>query len=285
MLATWARDVYRSDERAALRRAIDTIASPNTGDGFASNGVYTFFDPDAKETLYIGLARDLSDRFAQHNGLIRMPENGCKVAQVRDWFQNHDRLGYAALLQSPFSQAGVARQRGKPTQEFFDEESNVFWSYDPEGLSHIADVEGQLIAAYVERFGKLPPWNKIHGFRDVHNAPTPNTVGLLDLAAGASDSLLLSRASIRELADDPEMLHFEETLHMGRFGAIELTGGRGIDSPAIIESLQQQANMPEHLETGLVRAWNRMCELDYFFRPAPPPARSDVPGRMRRRST
>src|SRR5687768_10054737 len=107
MLVTWVRDVYTDIQRSEMRAAIDSIASPNTYDGFASNGIYVFFDPESREVLYIGLARDLSERFAQHNGLVRMREDGCKVRQIAAWFETHDRLGYAAALQSPFSQAGV----------------------------------------------------------------------------------------------------------------------------------------------------------------------------------
>lgn len=89
MLLTWARDVYRSSERAELRAALDHIASPVFSFGFASAGVYVFFDPEHHDILYIGLARDLSERFAQHNSLVKMSATGCKRQQVRDWFDSH----------------------------------------------------------------------------------------------------------------------------------------------------------------------------------------------------
>jgi hypothetical protein len=201
MLVTWVRDVYTDNERSEMRAAIDSIASPNTYDGFASNGVYVFFDPESREVLYnwLVLARDLSERFAQHNGLIRMQEDGCKIRQIAAWFASNDRLGYAAALQSPFSQAGVGRQRGKPTREFYDEESGVFWGYDSEGLDHIADVEGQLIAAFTRRTGALPRWNKVQGRVAQGNMPT-ESYALLEMATGQADSLLLARRTIRQLA-------------------------------------------------------------------------------------
>jgi hypothetical protein len=172
MLVTWIRDVYTFDDRSSMRWAIDAIASPLDYVGFASNGVYVFFDPESQNILYIGLARDLSERFAQHNGLVSMESQSCKIDQIRDWWNTHGSLGYAIGVQSPFSQASVGRQRGTPTAAFYDEEADVFWDYPDEGLDHIAEVEGQLIAAYKERHGNLPPWNKIGGRLNQHNLPT-----------------------------------------------------------------------------------------------------------------
>lgn len=280
MLVTWIRDTYSAEDSGVLRRAIDVIASPLAYHGFASNGVYVFFDPMTQAVLYIGLARDLSERFAQHNGLVHMRPEGCKVREVRAWMRGHGALGYAIAVQSSFSQAGVARQRGTPTAAFYDEESGEFWGYDDEGLDHIADVEAQLIASFQERHQRLPPWNKIHGRRTAFNAPTTNTYALLELAAGRTDSLLLSRRTIRELAASPDALLREETMHVGRMGALEDTFGLGIDSAEIIKSLYRRVHMPQYADTGLVEAWDELCTADYWHEPPPPPATESIPGQV-----
>lgn len=280
MLVTWIRDSYSFDDRGEMRRAVDTIASPRDYGGFASNGVYVFFDPESHAVLYIGLARDLSERFAQHNGLVVMRPEGCKVRQIRDWMRDHSTLGYAIAVQSSFSQAGVARQRGTPTAAFYDEESGIFWGYEDEGLEHIADVEAQLIAAYHRRHHRLPPWNKVHGRRTTHNAPTTNTYALLELASGRIDSLLLSRRTIRQLAVSRTALLREETMHVGRMGALEDTVGLGVDSGQVIESLYRRVQLPEYAETGLVEAWNEIWTVDYFHESPPPPATESTPGQV-----
>ena len=69
--------MYGNDERTEMRDAIDDIASPLDSYGFASAGIYVFFDPIKFEVLYIGLAGDLAQRFAQHNGLASMPASVC----------------------------------------------------------------------------------------------------------------------------------------------------------------------------------------------------------------
>lgn len=284
MLATWIRDVYMIEDSASMRAAIDAIASPLNHGGFASNGVYVFFDPESHDILYVGLARDLSERFGQHHGLVAMDPKGCKLDQIRYWWTSHATLGYAVCVQSPFSQVSVGRQRGTSSAAFYDEETDSFWDYPDEGLRDIADVEGQLIAAYKERHRHLPPWNKIGGSLGLNNQPTANTYTLLELASGRIDCLSLSRRTIRELADDPWALYVEETMHLGRMAAIEDTFGIGIDSPTIIDSLQRRANMPEYAETGLIEAWNHLCEVNYFMEAPPPPANEATPGRLKRRT-
>lgn len=265
---------------ARVRSAIDAIASPLNYGGFASNGVYVFFDPSSHDILYIGLARDLSERFAQHHGLVSMDPKSCKVALIREWFATHALLGYAICVQSPFSQVGVGRQRGTPSAEYYDEESGAFWGYPDDGLDQIADVEGQLIAAYKTRHRRLPPWNVISGRLGSGNQPTASSYGHLELASGRIDSLLLSRRTIRELAEDREALLDEETMHLGRMAATEDNFGLGIDSATVITSLQRRANMPEYACTGLVERWNRLCEIDYFAELPPVPANDGTPGRF-----
>lgn len=67
------REKFASDEREAVRKALDDIASPEDGWGFSSAGLYSFWDPETRQVLYVGLAIDLSERLGQHTGLIPSP--------------------------------------------------------------------------------------------------------------------------------------------------------------------------------------------------------------------
>lgn len=274
VLVTVARDVYTDVDRRAVYNAIDDLASPLDGMGFASNGVYVFFDPTSRELLYIGLARDLAYRFGQHNGLIKTKPSSCKIGHINGWFEHRDALGYAMLLQSPVYQSKTGRQTGTEMQEYFDEETGVFYEYEPEALTHIRDVEGQLIADVRERQGALPPWNKIASAEHEGNRPGKYTANLLDLTTGAGDSLLVARRTIRELEADPTAYYFEESLHAARLyaathAAIE---GTATTDRLILEGIRfhQQQEMQQALRDA--NPYLRMIERGYPWGEPPVPA-------------
>ena len=70
-----------------LANAIDDLCSPNDNYGWASAGIYCFWDYYAEAILYIGLASDLAVRFKQHNGIIPL-ESGSKQKQIEEYFSN-----------------------------------------------------------------------------------------------------------------------------------------------------------------------------------------------------
>lgn len=278
MLATWIRDVYGNGDRIEMRAAIDDIASPLDSYGFASAGVYVFFDPIKFEVLYIGLARDLAQRFAQHNGLVSMPASGCKRAQLERWFRHHGSLGYAIFVQSCIDQVAVARQAGTMSAEYYDEENDAFWGYGESGLEDIKANEGVLIAAYLQRHGNLPRWNKIGGATHSRERATPGIYAQLDLATGLIDSLLLARKTIRQLSSDPTAMTYEEALHVGRQWSIMNNFGTGIDSPTILKSLAEEAEKRKLQNPWLYRVVNRINVSGYHTLPPPPPASENTPG-------
>lgn len=288
MLATWIRDVYGDDQRSDLREAIDGIASPLDNYGFASAGVYIFFDPTNFDVLYIGLARDLSVRFAQHNDLVTMSADGCKREQVKEWFGKRKSLGYAAFVQSCYDQVAVSRQAGTMSAEYYDEESDAFWGYDESGLEDIKANEGALIAAYSGYHGRLPLWNKIGGARHARQRAPQRLYGQLELAAGAVDSLLLARRTIRELWNEPVSMSYEEALHAGRQLAILKTFGIGVDSLIIVKSMVEQAEKRKHIDPNLLELSNCIYSSGYYMLPPPAPGSEKTPGsiayEMRQRS-
>lgn len=82
MFGTIIMDSNKADEAEQMANNIDEICSPMDSLGWASAGIYSFWDYYTKEVLYIGLASDLCIRFKQHNGLHSIAENACKIRQM-----------------------------------------------------------------------------------------------------------------------------------------------------------------------------------------------------------
>ena len=164
MFGTIIMDSYKSDEVELMSQYIDDLCSPMDLYGWASAGIYSFWDYYTKEILYIGLASDLYVRFRQHNGLLPISENACKFKQIRSYFSLHERLGYSILVQSPLSQPIVHRNK-EQYQDFLNiPQGSPIPNYaGEEGLEHIRQAEGQLIESYKQIVGSVPPWNKIGG--------------------------------------------------------------------------------------------------------------------------
>ena len=83
MFGTVIIDAYRENEKQQMADAIDDLCCPNDNYGWASAGIYCFWDYYTHEVLYIGLAGDLAERFMQHNGLLHV-ESGSKEKQINE---------------------------------------------------------------------------------------------------------------------------------------------------------------------------------------------------------
>lgn len=206
MFGTIIMDSYKSDEVELMSQYIDDLCSPMDLYGWASAGIYSFWDYYTKEILYIGLASDLYVRFRQHNGLLPISENACKFKQIRSYFSLHERLGYSILVQSPLSQPIVHRNK-EQYQDFLNiPQGSPIPNYaGEEGLEHIRQAEGQLIESYKQIVGSVPPWNKIGG--DVFSRKYATRSNYLHVVRafsnGTPDNYLVSRATIRELSENP----------------------------------------------------------------------------------
>lgn len=164
MFGTIIMDSYKSDEIELMSQNIDLLCSPMDSYGWASAGIYSFWDYYTKEVLYIGLASDLCVRFRQHNGLLPISENACKFKQIQSYFSQHERLGYSILVQSPLSQPIVHRNKEQYRNFMNAPKGSPIPNYaGEEGLEHIRQAEGQLIESYKQIVGTVPPWNKIGG--------------------------------------------------------------------------------------------------------------------------
>ena len=148
MFGTVIIDAYTKNEAEQLAIAIDNLCNPTDSYGWASAGIYSFWDYNTHEVLYIGLASDLAERFKQHNGLLDMSEDGCKRRQIEEYFGTHEKLGYTIFLQSPLSQPMVHRNR-KQYEKYAAEINTPVQEYvSDQGIADIKRVERILIEAY-----------------------------------------------------------------------------------------------------------------------------------------
>ncbi|HDZ45839.1 hypothetical protein LCGC14_0166980 [marine sediment metagenome] len=208
MLSTFIRDIYAQHETEELAEAIEDIASSVDTNGWASAGVYCFWDPKENEVLYIGLARDLSVRFREHNNLKSCPAHSCKRDKVAEWFQSNERLGYSILVQSQLSQPEVTRN-----SKGFCPSTGSFL-YD--ALQAIKISEGVFIEAQKLAKGKFSPWNKVGGYYYGKDKATSDHQEFIELFTNRRIDTSVALSSIRELSSDATLETFELYLHVVR---------------------------------------------------------------------
>ena len=182
MFGTVIIDAYRENEKQQMADAIDDLCCPNDNYGWASAGIYCFWDYYTHEVLYIGLAGDLAERFMQHNGLLHV-ESGSKEKQINEYFKSHELLGYSIFVQSPLSQPLV--HRNKNQYEKFAKQINapVQDLLCEQGKNDIHRVEGILIEAYRGKHGDFPRWNRIGGDIEGQNRVLPNNYNIVNAFA------------------------------------------------------------------------------------------------------
>lgn len=236
MWGTFILDIYRREEAADLRNALEDLLGPESGSAWSTGGVYLFWDPVNRKPLYVGIAGDLPVRFAQHNSLRSCPAAACKREQIASYFDEHEALGYTVLALSSLSQPSTARQRD--ILDLCDRDLiELNEALSAEVLEEIRTVEGRLIADAKMRFGAIPPWNTSPG--RIPLKPPDREDAVLGLAVGAADVLLQARKTIRELAATPEWGMFEERLHGARIRSTMMIvlSGRGSPDDLIRQEL------------------------------------------------
>ena len=256
MFGTIIMDSYKSDEAELMANNIDEICSPMDSLGWASAGIYSFWDYYTKEVLYIGLASDLCIRFKQHNGLHPIAENACKIRQIQDYFSKNERLGYSILVQSPMSQPIVHRNEALYRKFLETPKDMPIPNYaGEEGLEFIRQAEGQLIESYKMVVGDVPPWNKIGGdtFSRRYASEGNYLYVVQAFSNGTTDNYLVSRSTIRELAENATYEWFETQLHGLRM--MMLTLGMSFE-----EAVSAQMKFNPHFEGQ----WNRIISTKYL---------------------
>jgi hypothetical protein len=233
MLATIISDVYGNNEANQVAEALDDLCCPKDIYGWSSAGIYCFWNPVNNKILYIGLSVDLTLRFRQHNGLMKMDKGGCKNRQIKDYFQHADKLGYSIFVQSPLSQTANHRYLQEMGDYFTDDHRELF----EQGHDEIIIMEGLLIKAEKIRNGQHPPWNKVGGSVVGQKISYSNIDDILDYLRNSKDSPLLARTSIREISNNPTYGTYEELLHGVRFSMLR----RGKSFKDSFDDLQDSA--------------------------------------------
>lgn len=224
MFGTVIIDAYRKEETLEMAQAIDDLCSPNDNYGWASAGIYCFWDYYAEAVLYIGLAGDLAERFKQHNGILPIKE-GSKQKQIEDYFSKNERLGYTIFVQSPLSQPLV--HRNKAMYEKFEKQQNspVEDMLSEQGRDDIKRVEGILIESFRRKYGHLPPWNSIGGSTIGQTRVMENNINIVKSFCTPDNyaiNPIVSRSTIRELSQNPEWAWYENFLHGARMNLLML---------------------------------------------------------------
>lgn len=256
MFGTIIMDSYIADEAELMAKNLDEICSPMDTLGWASAGIYSFWNFYTKEILYIGLASDLCVRFKQHNGLYSTTETRCKYKQIQEYFSTYDRLGYSILVQSPLSQPIVHRNESM-YRKFLDIPKKMpIPNYaGEEGLEFIRQAEGQLIESYKQIVGEIPSWNKIGGDKISRKYASENNFLYVVKAfsKGTTNNYLVSKSTIRELAENATYEWFETQLHGLRMMMLTMN-----------MSFEEAINVQLKLNPYFADQWKRIIDSKYL---------------------
>jgi hypothetical protein len=177
--------------------------------------VYAFWDPNGRELLYVGLASNIPQRFAQHNALVSH-SGGNKTKEIREWFSTHERLGLTVLIQG----AAV---------KILEDVRRMDWMLGAEARALTQIAEGQLIELHKQEYGRWPPWNGVGGSIQGSEWARPNERSVIKLLSAADDSLFVARRTLRELVEDKRALQLEALLHSARMDALQKLHGMDFD--------------------------------------------------------
>ncbi|PEF07918.1 hypothetical protein COM97_03680 [Bacillus thuringiensis] len=217
MFGTIIQDAYTKAETEQIIEAVEDLCNPSSGYGWSSAGIYCFWDYTTKEVLYIGLARDLLDRFKQHNGITRVDPKGCKIEKIEEYFQSKQKLGYSIFVQSSMHQAFGKKNKGILGN--YTEDQFPFAQYP---IDDIKMTEGILIESYKKKHGNLPPWNRVGGSIKGQTAATDGNYILVESLTHQNISPFIARHTLRELYADSTYLWYEEYLHGARMQMLTL---------------------------------------------------------------
>lgn len=217
MFGTIILEAYSKNEAKDIANFIEEICSPCDDYGWASAGLYAFWDIVTFELLYIGLASDLAVRFKQHNGLIACPEESTKKNRIDAYFDKNTKLGYTIFVQSCFCQPTVSRNSSHH-EELRNHTSPLRRFAISEGVNNIKAAEGQLLESFNKIHSQYPDWNEMGGnARSRKHATEGNYEQIVKYLTFSPElSPLVSRSSLRELSSNATFEGFENNLQKVR---------------------------------------------------------------------
>ena len=213
MLRTIILDAYKESEKKEIAKALYEICSPKDNYGWASAGIYSYWDYDTKEILYIGLAVDLTKRFKQHNGFYKtIDRNTCKVGEIDNYFKTKSKLGFSIIVQAPLSQPIISLN--KKQYKIFESMGIPVEDYSgEEGRDNIKLQEGVLLEAFRKLKGDFPLWNKMNGAIDGQKRAGIIKLETFKVMTNNEPHYLIARSSLREIAKYPTIERYENFLH------------------------------------------------------------------------
>ena len=195
-------------------------------------------------------------RFKQHNGLLPIDDGACKYQQIQQYFATHKKFGYSVLVQSSLSQPIVHRNENL-YRKFLDAPKGMpIPDYaGSEGIENIKQAEGQLIESYRQVVGDIPPWNKIGGDIGSRKFASFNNYQLVveAFAKGTHENFLISRCTIRELAENATYSWFEIQLHGLRMMMLSMR-----------MTFEEAVSIQKQLNPFFEEQWNRIVDSNYL---------------------
>lgn len=227
MLCTVIWDVYCDGERRNIWTALQDLLPEHSPD-WSRKGVYAYWDPENRELLYVGLATNLPERFAQHNGLVTH-SGGNKLNAIESWFVTHEKLGFAIILQAAAVEILDVLYQLSP-----------YLGAEPASITRIA--EGQLIELHRLEHGHRPPWNSVGGSALGARWATPSGRPVVRLLSAADSSLFVARRTLRDLVADDRARRLEALVHAARMRALmesHRTDDYDLDPEEVVEKIQR----------------------------------------------
>lgn len=238
MFVTVLYDVYSPHESGVVARALSELCNPFDNYGWSSAAVYLFWDPTSKAPLYIGYSLNFPRRFCEHNGLVPCDPDSCKTREIDHFFEEgHAEIAVSLIAQS--ASATIEIPKKDVTAE------SVLFSPVSLEKEYVTDIEARLIESVRERMGEKPKWNKADGSKHGRELAIPPDFDLVEVLTGQSESFLVARSSLRELAANEFWEGFEEHLHAQR---LEMLMGPSNHDDFELESRYPAARLqPEEL--------------------------------------
>ncbi|CAM4199141.1 GIY-YIG nuclease family protein [Bacillus albus] len=227
---TIIQDAYTKDGVSDIVGALDDLCNPKTLEwGWASSGIYTFWNYETRELLYIGLAVNFAERFKQHNGIISSRPSSCKYKKITEYFNTNKKLGYSILTMPSVCQPVIR----KNIEGIFEGEKVELSDFNHEQFKKdVKLVEGILIESYRKMFGQLPPWNEVKG--SIEGA-SRSTKGNYKIVEGFTTSNphhpLVAKCTLRELKGN---IHYAYEEFLDKVRQFMLTHGTSFN-----EALEQ----------------------------------------------
>lgn len=227
VFATVIQDAFVQGEEEEVARALATLCSDDAY-GWASSGIYCFWDYATRRILYIGLADDLRRRFRQHTGLIVCKPNSCKKEKIDTYFASSPpdtRLGYSVFVRSTLEQAMEGNE--------------------------VPVTEGIMIEAHRNSHGAWPEWNGVGGATAGQALANATHRDFLNaFVQPDSKFCVVARRSLRQLQDEDLHVSWEVWLHAARMLTVY---------PPVIGSLVLESRLDE---STYLNALKRMAQFD-----------------------